>query len=300
MRAGWRHSSLCSVVRLAALSVCVNRFTCRTPHFLMHSRCTALRTDITHTRGSSHQGLCLTKHSHFISARRVPCFDALYTKHLHSVLSCSGSRSFIHCEDPQPLQGGASAEELPPPTGYEPNGIVDNQIVDNQENMHFTEEDQITELEDRVKSLSYNQSFLPSNQDLAESIATPPQLDFDDEQLPALLASPLYPLERGASAERSQVYHSERESLMSSSSQDPTTGGAGKPVGTGKPVAVFSSQSRLNQDTFADRDQFSLKHEQVFGSNEPIFRFSLTRQMLRNLFLMETEISCLLKRDLNI
>ena len=101
--------------------------------------------------------------------------------------------------------------------------------------MHFTEDDQITELEDlRVRPLSYNQSFLPSTYDSAESIATPPESDFDDEQLRALLASPLYLQERGASAERSQVYHSERENLMSRSSQDQTTGG------TGKPVAVFS------------------------------------------------------------
>ena len=154
--------------------------------------------------------------------------------------------------------------------------------------MHFMEDDQITELEDRVESLSYNQSFLPSTHDSSESIATPPESDFDDEQLRALLASPLYQQERGASEERSQVSHSERESLRSSSSQDPTTGG------TGKPVAVFSCQSRLSQDTFSVGDQFSLKHQQVSGSNKPIFRFS-TRQMLRNLFLMETEITCLLK-----
>ena len=236
----------------------------------MHSRCTALRTDTTHTRGSNHQGLCLTKHSHFISARHVPCIDALYTKHLHSVL-LFWFLDLTHCEDPLPPQGGASAE-LPPPTGYEPNGIVDNQIVDNQENRHLTEDDQI--IEDRVKSLSYNQSFLPSTHDSAESIATPPESDFDDEQLRALLASPLYLQERGASAERSQGYHSERESLMSSSSQDPTTGGTGKPVSTRKHVTVFSSQSKLNQYTFSNRDRFSLKHQQFFGSNEPIFRFS--------------------------
>ena len=55
--------------------------------------------------------------------------------------------------------------------------------------------------------------------DSAESIATPlPESDLDEEQLRALLASPLYPQEREASAERSQVYHSERENLMSSSS----------------------------------------------------------------------------------
>ena len=157
-------------------------------------------------------------------------------------------RCLIHCEDPLPPQGGASAE-LPPPTGHETNRIVDNQIVANQENRHLTEDDQITELEDRVKSLSYNQSFLPSTHDSAESIATPPESDFDDEQLRALLASPLYLQERGASAERSQVYRSERESLMSSSSQDPTTISTGKLVGTGKPVAVFSSQSRLPIET---------------------------------------------------
>ena len=73
----------------------VNRYTCRSPHFLIHSRCTALRTDITHARGSSHQGFRFPKHSQFITARHVPCFDALYTKHLHSVLSCSGSSIFL-------------------------------------------------------------------------------------------------------------------------------------------------------------------------------------------------------------
>ena len=53
---------------------------------------------------------------------------------------------------------------------------------------------------------------------------------------------------------------------MSSSSQDP--------MSTGKPVAVFSSQNRLNQDTVSDRDDFSLRHQQVFGSNVPFIRFS--------------------------
>ena len=36
----------------------------------------------------------------------------------------------------------------------------------------------------------------------------------------------------------------------------------------------FSSQKRLNQDTFSDRDEFSSRHRQVLGSNEPFFRFS--------------------------
>ena len=48
-----------------------------------------------------------------------------------------------------------------------------------------------TEIEDRVKTLSYNQSFPSSTQDSAESIATPQEADFDDEQLRALLAAPM-------------------------------------------------------------------------------------------------------------
>ena len=95
----------------------------------------------------------------------------------------------------------------------------------------------------RVKPLSVHQSITASTYISAESIATlPPESYLDNEQLRALLASPLYLQGREASVERSQVYHSERENLMSSSSQDPTS--------TGKPVAMFSSQNRLNQDTF--------------------------------------------------
>ena len=54
-----------------------------------------------------------------------------------------------------------------------------------------------------------------------KSIATPPESDVDDEQLRVLLAAPLYLQEREASAERSEVSHSERENLMSISSLDP-------------------------------------------------------------------------------
>ena len=67
----------------------------------------------------------------------------------------------------------------------------------------------------------------------------------DNEQLRALLASPLYVQEREASAERSQVSHSERENLISSSSQDP--------ISTGK---LVTSQNWLNQETFTDREDF--------------------------------------------
>ena len=88
------------------------------------------------------------------------------------------------------------------------------------------------------RTLSYIDKFsLPYNQSL--SLATPQEADLDDEQLRALLASPRYLLEREASAERSQMYHSEREGLMSSASQGLHFNG------TWKLVAWLSHQKRL-------------------------------------------------------
>ena len=156
------------------------------------------------------------------------------------------------CRDQRPRQSGALTE-LPPVASYEP-----KQHAENQDHRHITEDKQFTEHEDlRIKPLFFHQSIIASTYDSAESIATPPESDSDDEQLRALLTSPLYLQKEGASAERSQVYHSERENLMSSSSQDP--------ISTGKPVAVFS-----------DREDFPSRHQQFFGSNEP-FLDSLTR-----------------------
>ena len=37
---------------------------------------------------------------------------------------------------------------------------------------------------------------------------------------------------------------------------------------------MFSSQKSSTQDIFSDRDEFSLRHQQVVGSNEPFIRFS--------------------------
>ena len=84
-----------------------------------------------------------------------------------------------------------------------------NGLLKTQDHKHFTEDKQLTEQEDLcVKPLSFHPSITASTYDSAESIVTPaPESDFDDEQLRALLASPLHPQEREASAERSQVYH---------------------------------------------------------------------------------------------
>ena len=119
-----------------------------------------------------------------------------------------------------------------PFTGYEPNRIVDNQTITEQEIAHSTEESQITEIEDKELtydpfSLPYDQSSLYFTQDFFESIARPHEADLDNEQLRALLASPWYLPERQEKAERSQVYHSEREGLMSSSSQSLNLMGTG-------------------------------------------------------------------------
>ena len=82
-----------------------------------------------------------------------------------------------------------------------------------------------------------------------ESLAMPQEADVDDEQIRALLASPQYLPEREASAERSQIYHSGREALMSSSFQSLNL------FGTGKPVAWLSHQKRIGQDNFSEREQ---------------------------------------------
>ena len=66
--------------------------------------------------------------------------------------------------------------------------------LENKDYKHFTEDKQLTEHEDlRDNPLSFHQPIRASTYDSAESIATPhPESDLDDEQLRALLASPLY------------------------------------------------------------------------------------------------------------
>ena len=67
--------------------------------------------------------------------------------------------------------------------------------------------------------ITSNQSLLSSTQDSIESLAMLQEPELDDEQIGALLASPRYLPEREASAERSQIYHSEREGISKSELQ---------------------------------------------------------------------------------
>ena len=87
-----------------------------------------------------------------------------------------------------------------------------------------------------------------------------------------------------------QVYHSERESLMSSSSQSQNF------IGTGKPVAWLSHLERWGQDAFSEGEQTV----DVSGVMNRFKTDSPARQTLRNLFSMEAEIICPPKRDLNL
>ena len=107
---------------------------------------------------------------------------------------------------------------------------------------------------------------MSSTQDSIESIVTPQEADLDDEQIRALLASPRYLPEREASAARFQIYHSEREGSMPSSSQSLNV------IGTGKPVAWLSHQQRLGQNEFSEREQPAdvlRSNESVFGDAHP-------------------------------
>ena len=62
--------------------------------------------------------------------------------------------------------------------------------------------------------------------------------------------------------ERSQIYHSERECLLSRSSQSLHF------IGTGKPVAWLSHHKRLGHDEFSEREQPA----DVLSANESVFR----------------------------
>ena len=174
------------------------------------------------------------KNTHTSSCNVGHLASLVDTKHKHFFLSCPEPvplRAHKPCEDRRPQRSGALAEPRLL-TGYEP-----KQLAEDQDYKHFTGDGQLTEHQDlRIKPLSFHQSITASTYDSAESIATRhPESDIDDEQLRALVASPLHLQERESSAERSQVYHSERENVKCSSSQDP--------ISTGKLVALFSSQN---------------------------------------------------------
>ena len=159
------------------------------------------------------------EHQHKFSLTYISCVTFVYLSSSRPVVHAS-----IHCKDP--WQDGSSTEyQLL--TGYEPKRIELNRTLFNLSNQDIDDQDDIEEI--GVKPLSYSQSLIHSAYDSAESIATPPDSDLEDEQLRKMLASPLYTEvsgkldeesvhKREGNAERAQAYHPRRERLMSSSS----------------------------------------------------------------------------------
>ena len=258
-----------------------SHITCTGTHtFVSTSRCTHSLYPICVAQGLKMFKLCLPSKTfpHLVTCRaRHVVWAAQHLPpppHPHLPFLAHPQRCFQPrtCADPHGL-GGDGFTESEPRTGYEPKMVGDktvgdtrvvdgiNTIVTEQEGAHSTEDhkhysteqSQIPEIEDKF-SLPYNQSLLSSTQDSMESLATPQEVDLDDEQIRRYLP------EREASAERSQIYHS--ESLMSSSSQSLNF------FGTGKPVAWLSQQKRLGQDDFSEREQPA----DVIRGNESVFR----------------------------
>ena len=160
--------------------------------------------------------------STFPPCTRTPSYPSARPTSISPIVHSSETEP---CHDPQQVSIGFLAD---PTTfaAYEPKDPAENEDL-------------------RVKPLFFHRPSITSTYDSAESIAT------DDEQIRALLASPLYLQEREASADQSLVYHSVRENLMSSSSQDPKS--------AGKPVALFSSKSRSSQESTFRQRRFFLR-----------------------------------------
>ena len=95
-----------------------------------------------------------------------------------------------------------------------PGSLPEVYSIHEQEDISCTEDNQTTEIEGHVRTLSHDQSLLSLTQESIESFAPPQEADLDDEQIGALLASARYLPEREANAERSHVCHSGREGLI--------------------------------------------------------------------------------------
>ena len=126
----------------------------------------------------------------------------------------------VHFDDPR--RDGTSTE-FHSSTGYEPERIELNRILVNPQNQIIVDQDDIEAL--GVKPLSHSQSLIHSAYDSAESIATPPDSDLEDEQLRKMLASLVFFQERKENEGQTRAYYSERESLMIHSSRNPEVSG---------------------------------------------------------------------------
>ena len=164
----------------------------------------------------------------------------------------------IHCDDPR--QDGTSTE-YHSSTSHEPKRIELNSILVKPQNQTVDDQDDVEEI--GVKPLSYSQSWIHSAYYSAESIATPPDLDLEDEQFRKMLDTEVLVK---PDPESVQAYHSERGSLMSSCSRDLEA--------SGKPGAVFSCHSESSQNTFSKRDRSNDTGKRFESSVHSVFRIA--------------------------
>ena len=287
----------------------VDRYTCRTPHFHMHSHCTEQTTCVPwlKLKRPKAQDELRAKIGHS-STRHVSSCASQYTEHQHkfspTYLSCvsvvlfSEARLVVHASTYPlwrstagwyfsgiPLHRLKAQEDR----AQENSGQTTNQKIDDQ--------DDIEEI--GVKPLFYSQSAYDS----AGSIATPPDSDLEDEQLRQMLSSPLKLQEWKENEGQARAYHSERQSLMINSSRNPEV--SGKPDAecvqkreaqriqgnhskrerlmtsssrdlevSGKLDAVLSCHSELSQNTFSERDRSNDPGNRFVSSVHSVFRFA--------------------------
>ena len=160
---------------------------------------------------------CVPK-NRFSSMRHVSSCASQHTEHQHKF-----SLTYISCFIRLPLRIQTCCPRIHLPTAkihlsqvMSQKRIELNRTLFNLSNQEIDDQDDIKEI--GVKPMFCSESLIHSANDSAESIATPPDLDLEDEQLRKMLASQLYTevsakldaesvQKREANAQRAQVYH---------------------------------------------------------------------------------------------
>ena len=211
--------------------------------------------------------------------------------------SLTGSRlitSRIHCTGSRGLRGDSFADTQPR-TGYEPRRTVDNPIVTEQEIEHTTEESQIQEIEGKGKELIFDPFSLPSNQSLLFRFKI---------LLKALLRLKkqtwttnkfvLCWLHHGTYRSEKQVRNDHKLITLEERAWCPVHLKVWTSKAQGNLLHCFHIRVIWIKKNFP-RENNLLMFQGVMSR----FSETLTQQILLSLFLMEIEITCLLKRDPN-
>ena len=160
------------------------------------------------------------------STRHVSSCASQYTEHQHKFsLTYFSCVTFVYLSDSRPVVHASIYPLWRSTAGWHFYGTPTSHRLWARKDRAQQDPVQDDNEEIGVKPLSCSQSSTNSAYDSAESIATPPDSDLEDEQLRKMLASPPYTevsgkpdaesaQKREANAQRAQAYHSWRESLM--------------------------------------------------------------------------------------